>query len=172
MLRAAIGFAHFVQMVTPEAGASLVARVRALAERGTARVPSARPRVSDFRARAARGVAPLPRWWDPAARPAPEPDPVLVQAAAEAAASARHAMPSGRSFVPVIGRSSASLSVDPTPAPQDDPETVPMKPWMVALGVFVLFQAGAVVHPVLGLLVLAGALAIGLRRWLRGRRNR
>ncbi|MFY9294100.1 MAG: hypothetical protein WAP03_25935 [Methylorubrum rhodinum] len=45
-----------------------------------------------------------------------------------------------------------------------------MKPWMVVLGVFVLFQAGAVVHPVIGLLVLVAAVVIGLRRWFRRRR--
>ncbi|MBB2961186.1 reverse transcriptase family protein [Methylobacterium sp. R2-1] len=171
VLRAALGFAHFVRMVTPDAGAPLVARAQALAEPNGVQVPAARPRMSEFRARAARGVEPLPRWWESAARPVPEPDPILAQAAAEAAAPARRATPSGRSFVPVIGRSSAPSSVDPAPAPQVDPEAAPMKPWMVALGVFVLFQAGVVIHPVIGILVLAAALLIGLRRWLRRRRD-
>ena len=170
VLRAALGFAHFVRMVTPEAGAPLVARARALAENSGVQAPPARPRVSEFRARASRGVAPLGHWWEPAARPAPEPDPILVQAAAEAA-SAQRATPTGRSFVPVIGRSSSSSS-DPAPVPQGDPATATMKPWMAALGVFVLFQAGAVIHPVIGLLVLVAALMIGLRRWFRRRRNR
>ncbi|MGT2488298.1 reverse transcriptase domain-containing protein [Methylobacterium oryzae CBMB20] len=73
VLRAAIGFAQFVRMVTPETGAPLLARARALAERhadSRSARPEARP-LPDFRARSARGEVPLARWWTPA--PAPRP---------------------------------------------------------------------------------------------------
>ncbi|MGT2488297.1 hypothetical protein ACU4GA_24935 [Methylobacterium oryzae CBMB20] len=47
-----------------------------------------------------------------------------------------------------------------------------MRPWKVILGIFVLFQAAALLHPALGLLVLAIALGLGLRRLLRRWRRR
>lgn len=176
VLRAALGFARFVAMVTPAAGAPLVAEVRRLAERHGARDGAARAAVSDFRRRAAQGAAPLDRWWTPAERPAPTPDPILAEAeAAEArAAEAERQQRStpGRSGLPSIGRPGVTVSRPSVPDPDAATDGTPMRPWMVALGIFVLFQAGALVHPVLGLLVLAAALLIGLLRWFRRRRRR
>ncbi|KQP08559.1 hypothetical protein ASF26_21220 [Methylobacterium sp. Leaf93] len=51
-------------------------------------------------------------------------------------------------------------------------EDTPFKPWRVAPGAFVPFQAGVVVQPVLGLLVFAKAPLIAIRRRLRCRRGR
>ncbi|MFF9552660.1 reverse transcriptase domain-containing protein [Methylobacterium fujisawaense] len=181
VLRAAVGFAQFVRMVTPETGAPLVAQARALADRHGLR-PAVRPQP-DFRARSARGAMPLARWWAPAPRPAPEPDPILAEAEAAAAravaeAAARAAAPvPGRSGVPASGRTRFGTPEPVAPA-QAAPGTVaeaddaPMKPWKVVLGVFVLFQAGALLHPALGLLVLVVALVLGLRRLLRRWRRR
>lgn len=172
VLRAALGFARFVQMVTPEVGAPLVARAKALAERDGVPATAVRPRVSPFRERAARGVAPLPNWWAPAARPAPEPDPILVEAAADAAARLLSGASTGRSGVPAIGRAATPPAVEPAPVPHDDPDAAPMKPWMVVLGLFVVFNAGAMIHPALGFSTLGIALVIGLSRWLKRRRKR
>lgn len=179
VLQAALGFARFVRMVTPEAGAPLVAQARALAERHGARQAPAQPRIATFRARSADGVAPLARWWIPAARPLPAPDPIIAEAEAAEAEARRKRQDGpgrvpGRSGLPAVGLRPAPA---PEPARQADPvqgdrDGTPMKPWMAVLGVFVLFQAAAVLHPGLGLLVLVAALAIGLRRWLRRRRGR
>lgn len=183
VVRAALGFARFVAMVTPDTGAPLVAQARRLAERhGAGRItedPRRRRGPSAFRLRSAQGEVPLERWWIPAEPPVPAPDPILVEAEAEAAeaadktaAEARRPGARGRSGLPSIGRtgSPAGASADaPEPLLGTGADGLTMKPWMVALGVFVLTQAGAVVHPVVGLLVLAAALVIGLRRWLRRR---
>lgn len=189
VLRAAVGFAQFVRMVTPETGAPLLARARALADRHADR-PSARPGarpLPDFRARSARGEVPLARWWAPAPRPAPEPDPILAEAEAAAAreaeeaaarAAARAAAPvPGRSGVPVSGRPrlgapEPTARAEVAPDTGAEPDDAPMKPWKVVLGIFVLFQAAALLHPALGLLVLAVALLLGLRRLLRRWRRR
>ncbi|MDH3031897.1 hypothetical protein [Methylobacterium fujisawaense] len=83
----------------------------------------------------------------------------------------------GRSGVPASGRPRFATPEPVAPA-QAAPGTVaeaddaPMKPWKVVLGVFVLFQAGALLHPALGLLVLVVALVLGLRRLLRRWRRR
>lgn len=180
VLRAAIGFAQFVRMVTPETGAPLLARARALAERhadSRSARPEARP-LPDFRARSARGEVPLARWWTPAPRPAPAPDPILAEAEAAAArAAARAAAPvPGRSGVPVSGRprlgAETAARAEAVPDPGAASDDAPMKPWKVVLGIFVLFQAAALLHPALGLLVLAVALLLGLRRLLRRWRRR
>jgi len=180
VLRAAIGFAQFVRMVTPETGAPLLARARALAERhadSRSARPEARP-LPDFRARSARGEVPLARWWTPAPRPAPAPDPILAEAEAAAArAAARAAAPvPGRSGVPVSGRprlgAETAARAEAVPDPGAASDDAPMKPWKVILGIFVLFQAAALLHPALGLLVLAVALLLGLRRLLRRWRRR
>lgn len=188
VLRAAIGFAQFVRMVTPETGAPLLARARTLAERhadSRSARPEARP-LPDFRARSARGEVPLARWWAPAPRPAPEPDPILAEAeaaaereaeAAAARAAARAAAPvPGRSGVPVSGRprvgAETAARAEAVPGPGAASDDAPMKPWKVVLGIFVLFQAAALLHPALGLLVLAVALLLGLRRLLRRWRRR
>ncbi|GAB6841019.1 retron-type reverse transcriptase [Methylorubrum rhodinum] len=177
VLRAALGFAHFVRMVTPEAGAPLVAQTRRLAERHGVGVGEARPRIPSFRQRSAEGAVPLARWWSPAEPSAPRPDPILAEAEAEAAKAAEHARrpaAPGRSGLPSIGRAGPSGAArplgDPEPPSGSGADGGTMKPWMVVLGVFVLFQAGAVVHPVIGLLVLVAAVVIGLRRWFRRRR--
>ncbi|MGH1590339.1 reverse transcriptase domain-containing protein [Methylobacterium phyllosphaerae] len=187
VLRAAIGFAQFVRMVTPETGAPLLAQARALAERHTDRqgdrqADRQESRLAawsqpDFRSRSARGEIPLARWWVPAPRPAPEPDPILAEAeAAEIAARAAAPVP-GRSGVPVSGRPRRGAPEPATraaaaPDVGAEPDDAPMKPWKVVLGIFVLFQAAALLHPGLGLLVLAGALVIGLRSLLRRWRRR
>lgn len=75
VLTAALGFAHFVRMVDVEAGVPLVAKVEALAKRHGATLSA--PERTDFRAKAATGQQPLPRWWKPAEPEAPRPDPVL-----------------------------------------------------------------------------------------------
>ncbi|TXN25658.1 RNA-directed DNA polymerase, partial [Methylobacterium sp. WL19] len=108
-------------------------------------------------------------WWSPAERPPPQPDPILLEAERPA-----QSVP-GRSGLPSIGRRPAPASDQPRPVSPpggDIEEDTPLKPWMAVLGVFVLFQAGAIVHPVLGLLVLAAALVIAIRRWLRRRGRR
>jgi len=172
VLRAAVGFAQFVRMVTPETGAPLVAQARALADRHSA--PVTAPRQPDFRARSARGEVPLARWWVPAPRPAPEPDPILAEAEAAAARAAAAPVP-GRSGVPASGRprlGAPEPAARAEAAPDAEPDDAPMKPWKVVLGIFVLFQAAALLHPALGLLVLAVALLLGLRRLLRRWRRR
>ena len=68
VLGAALGFARFVRMVTPEAGAPLVAQARRLAEKHGAPQQSAQPRITPFRAQSARGVPPREGWWSPAER--------------------------------------------------------------------------------------------------------
>ncbi|MHC2086207.1 reverse transcriptase family protein [Methylobacterium sp. CM6244] len=169
VLAAALGFARFVRMVTPEAGAPLVAQARRLAEKHGAPQQSAQPRITPFRAQSARGVPPREGWWSPAERPPPQPDPILLEAERPA-----RSVP-GRSGLPSIGRRPEPASDQPRPGSPpggDVEEETPLKPWMVVLGVFVLFQAGAIVHPVLGLLVLAASLVIAIRRWLRRRRRR
>ncbi|KQP40052.1 DNA polymerase [Methylobacterium sp. Leaf104] len=172
VLGAALGFARFVRMVTPEVGTPLVARARSLAERHGTQPEQARPRVAAFRERSAQGVPPREGGWVPAEPPVPHPDPLLVQAEAAQAEAARRAEGAAdRRVVPPIGRQ--------PPAPQpvsgqatDDADAAGMRPWMVVVGVFVLFQAAALLHPGLGLFVLAAALTIGLRRWLRRRRGK
>ncbi|SFK55700.1 reverse transcriptase family protein [Methylorubrum salsuginis] len=175
VFRAALGFAQFVRMVTPETGAPLVAQARRLAERhGMAQGEAGRPPRPAFRQRSAQGLAPLDRWWRPAEPPLPLPDPILIEVEVEKpeAAERRPAAP-GRSGLPSIGRprptDGGSSGDTPAPLSETDPTDGRMKPWMAVLGVFVLFQAGALVHPVLGLLVLLTAVAIGVRRWLRRR---
>ncbi|MGU3467824.1 reverse transcriptase family protein, partial [Methylobacterium sp. C33D] len=108
VLRAAIGFAQFVRMVSPETGAPLVTQARALADRHSAPAPA--PRQPDFRARSARGEVPLARWWVPVSRPAPEPDPILVEAEAAAAREAEAAEIAARAAPPVPGRSGVPAS--------------------------------------------------------------
>ncbi|KQT59676.1 DNA polymerase [Methylobacterium sp. Leaf456] len=176
VLRAALGFAHFVRMVTPEAGAPLVAQARRLAERHDSQrneVDRAdRPKRTPFRQLSAQGLAPLDRWWSPAEPPAPVPDPILLEAERVVASERGPAAP-GRSGLPSIGHPRLTDGGSPNGPPAPRFETGPaegrMKPWMAALGVFVLFQAGALVHPVLGLLVLVAAVLIGVRRWFRRR---
>ena len=173
VLGAALGFARFVRMVTPEAGAPLVAEARRLADRhGTTGQQIAQPRITAFRARSAQGVPPREGWWVPAERAAPQPDPVLIAAeAAKDEADRRAASTTGRRVVPPIGRPPVPErpGSDQVLEPGDPPA---LKPWMAFLGVFVLFQAAALLHPGLGLVVLAAALVIGVRRWLRRRRRR
>ena len=73
----ALGFAFFVRMVSPALGEPLVAEVRRLARRhGKAASPV--PQADAFRAKASRGEVPLARWWVPAERAPPEPEPILV----------------------------------------------------------------------------------------------
>ncbi len=76
VLSAALGFAHFIRMVDAEKGAPLVAQAEALTKRyGTGGQPAMQ---RDFRAKAAKGEQPLPRWWKPAEPEVPKPDPVLA----------------------------------------------------------------------------------------------
>lgn len=107
----ALGFAFFVRMVTPETGTPLVTTVQALAARhGTGARPAAPAR--DFRAKAADGEVPLTRWWTPAERPPPVPDPILLapKPAPQAAAAA------GRSALGAAGPARARLQQTiPTP---------------------------------------------------------
>jgi retron-type reverse transcriptase len=169
VLGAALGFARFVRMVTPEAGSPLVAQARRLAETHRAPQQPAQPRIAAFRERSARGVPPREGWWSPAERPLPQPDPILVEAERPAGSV------TGRSGLPSIGRRPEPAADVPRTGSQPDGEVgedTQLKPWMVVLGVFVLFQAGAIVHPVLGLLVLAASVVIAIRRWLRRRRRR
>jgi hypothetical protein len=75
---AALGFAFFVRMVSPAIGDLLIAEVRRLADRhGKSAKPV--PEAAAFRAKSARGEAPLARWWAPADREPPKPEPILVQ---------------------------------------------------------------------------------------------
>ncbi|WP_232627709.1 reverse transcriptase family protein [Methylobacterium sp. Leaf118] len=165
--RAALGFARFVAMITPEAGAPLVAQARRLAERHRAGAAMARPVIPVFRSRAAQGAAPWEPWWRPAKPQAPTPDPILIEAEAEAAALREtegdrpRRRTSARSWLPSIGRSTDTALAGTGRAP--------MKPWMIALGVFVLVQAATVIHPALGGLVLIAALGVVLWRWFRRR---
>jgi RNA-directed DNA polymerase len=77
VLVAALGFAHFVRMVDAEAGAALVAKVGALAGRHGVVGPQ-RFTLPAFRGKAAQGEQPLERWWQPAPRETPKPEPVLA----------------------------------------------------------------------------------------------
>lgn len=77
VLVAALGFAHFVKMVDAEAGAALVGKADELARRHS-REGAARFAVPTFRAKAAKGEQPAERWWVPAERNAPKPEPVLA----------------------------------------------------------------------------------------------
>ncbi|MGU3358897.1 hypothetical protein ACLBWX_01045 [Methylobacterium sp. M6A4_1b] len=171
VLGAALGFARFVRMVTPEVGTPLVAQARRLAERHGAQPKRAQPRVTAFRVRSAQGMPPRAGWWVPAEQPGPRPDPLLVEADAARAEAARGAAGAAdRRVVPPIGRQPPA----PRPVPAqttDAADALAMRPWMVVVGVFVLFQAAALLHPGLGLIVLAAALTIGLRRWFRRRRD-
>ena len=84
----AIGFAYFVRMVTPALGEPLVAETRTLAARHGAKPPAPASRAPAFRARSAhpeQGL-PLERWWVPAERPEPAPEPILVEPPKQAAA--------------------------------------------------------------------------------------
>ncbi|MGU3541838.1 RNA-directed DNA polymerase, partial [Methylobacterium sp. A52T] len=84
----------------------------------------------------------------------------------------------GRSGVPASGRPrlgapEPAARAEAAPDAGAEPDDTPMKSWKVVLGIFVLFQAAALLHPALGLLVLAVALLLGLRRLLhRWRRRR
>ena len=77
----ALGFAYFVRMVTPALGATLVTEIATLAARHGKTPPAPASRAPVFRARSAhpeQGL-PLERWWTPAERPAPAPEPILVE---------------------------------------------------------------------------------------------
>jgi RNA-directed DNA polymerase len=76
VLMAAVGFAQFVRMVDAEAGAPLVARARALAQKHG--VKPSTPRPQDFRGKSASGKQPLERWWQPNEARPPAPEPVLA----------------------------------------------------------------------------------------------
>ncbi|WP_410823290.1 reverse transcriptase family protein, partial [Methylobacterium oryzisoli] len=75
---AALGFAFFVRMVSPAIGDPLVTEVRSLQAR-YGRTEKPVPPAPAFRARAGRGETPLARWWSPSERPAPAPDPILIE---------------------------------------------------------------------------------------------
>lgn len=169
VLDAAWGFACFVRMVSPEAGEALVTRVRPLRPQQ----PAGKTR-SGFRAKAAQGGVPLPRWWHPAERPAPEPEPILVQPAKDAP----EPRAAGRT-VPSVGPTSreaprtvfgARRGPGGRPEPVGETGRPPrMSFWLALIGVLVLFQAAVLIHPLLGFGVLTCAVAIGLRRWLNRR---
>jgi hypothetical protein len=75
---AAMGFAQFVRMVDAGAGMPLVAKVGELARRYSMAAMSRAPEV-EFRRKAAKGEQPLKRWWTPAEKAAPQPEPELAE---------------------------------------------------------------------------------------------
>jgi retron-type reverse transcriptase len=163
VLLAAAGFARFVQMVDAKTGALLVAQVQTLAARHGA-VSRGRPEAGSFRAKAAAGQQPLERWWHPAERPAPQPEPVLAAHLAQPRAGAN-------------GAAAASVPRSPAAAPQpQQPSVTPSRPrllprWLTLplLGVAAL---GAALHSPLAGVMLAAWLAatIAFYRWWRLRR--
>lgn len=74
---AALGFAFFVRMVTPEIGEGLVGDVRALGLKH-GRTARAAPHPATFRTKAASGEVPLSRWWTIRPPEAPTPEPILL----------------------------------------------------------------------------------------------
>ncbi|TDR93323.1 reverse transcriptase family protein [Enterovirga rhinocerotis] len=165
----ALGFAFFVRMVTPEIGEPLVAQVRALAARHGGRDVAA-PAISAFRAKAARGEAPLDRWWQPAERPAPKPEPVLAGAAPAPAPNGIRSAPGAAAGT---GRPSpeATSVWGPGPArsaPESGSPSVTGSLWRLSIGLLklaallMLFSAGMVFAPrlaILGVFALIGVLA-------------
>jgi RNA-directed DNA polymerase len=163
VLLSAAGFARFVQMVDAKTGALLVAQVQTLAARHGA-TSRGRPDAGGFRAKAAAGQQPLERWWHPAERPAPQPEPVLAAHLAQPQAGAN-------------GAAAASVPRSPAAAPQpQQPSVTPSRPrllprWLTIplLGVAAL---GAALHsPLAGVMLAAWlAAAIAFYRWWRLRR--
>ncbi len=77
VLDAALGFAFFVRMVSPEIGEGLIREVRDLRLRhGKTAQPM--PVPTTFRAKAAGGEVPSSRWWTAKAPEAPAPEPILL----------------------------------------------------------------------------------------------
>jgi hypothetical protein len=178
VLDAALGFAFFVRMVTPELGDALVARARTLAARHGA-TAAASPSRGDFHIRAARGETPLARWWTPQERPAPAAEPVVV--AHQAAAATQAAPPPGPAVASMATRAGQPRPSSAAPAPVQGgaaPKPEAPKPRIrlatVGLGVLggLVFAGLLSVNPVLAFAVLGGAVASLLIRRNRDRRDR
>jgi RNA-directed DNA polymerase len=180
VLQAAAGFARFVHMVDAEKGAALVAQAEGLAARhgsGARRGKAA----AAFRARAAKGEQPLERWWMAAGRPAPKPEPVLLeqqaagekakQAAAAASAEPVQGAPAGGS-VPKSGTAAAA----PAPGARPAKSAGKRYPWSgLALGIAAYLVVRSAAEGWLpGVIVGVAALvpaAYGVYRWSRRRKG-
>jgi RNA-directed DNA polymerase len=171
VLLAAAGFARFVEMVDTKAGAPLVAHVETLSGRHSA-TRRGSPAAATFRAKAAAGQQPLKRWWHPAERQAPRPEPVLAANLPESQASANGeaAAPAPKASAGMNRRSVLFPPKHPAPAPQLPLDAkgsrLPLLPRLLLLAVVAL---GATLHAPLAGLLLAATLAsaIALYRWRR-----
>ncbi|GLK54079.1 hypothetical protein JOD31_001246 [Methylopila capsulata] len=174
VMDAATGFACFVRMVTPEIGEELLATVRRLdARHGAARAgaaPSKSPH-GDFRGKAAAGVAPLARWWTPAEPPPPEPEPILREPEAAPEPDPPTSPQRPRSALDIAGLR-AEMRDRAASAPEPQPDETEMKPWVAAIGIFVLLNVAFGIHPLLGLIALVATVVMVIRRALRRRRRR
>jgi retron-type reverse transcriptase len=177
---AAMGFAQFVRMVDAAAGAPLVTKVGELARRYSVAAMSRAPETS-FRSKAAKGELPLDRWWTPAERQAPKPEPELAahlaqQAEAKAAANgAGGAQPvsavdllstRNRAASGAPAQNAASSAAAP-PQPQPNrarAASSPAKPisgwWIAVLAWVVLTAAVKLPWPVAAIFGLGVAVAI------------
>ncbi|KMO35683.1 DNA polymerase [Methylobacterium variabile] len=163
---AAFGFACFVRMVSPATGDPLVSEVRRLSARhGTAQ--RAVPEASAFRARAARGETPLARWWSPAERPPPTPEPILLESPDPAPSTVPQS---------AIGAAAGAQTADRDGVWGRMPDDLPpgkaglsriVSGLLTLAGGLVLFVALLRISPplaLLGALVLAGLYAAGFFR--------
>ncbi len=127
VLLAAVGFAQFVRMVDAEAGAPLVAKARALAQKHGGK--SSVPPPQDFRSRSASGKQPLERWWQPNKPRPPAPEPVL---ASHIEAQQKPAAPSlttrASSHRAAVGHAAVGAARTQTPPRSSTADTVPPSP--------------------------------------------
>lgn len=172
----ALGFAYFVRMVTPALGETLVAETAALAKRHGKTPPPPMSRAPAFRARSAyreQGL-PLERWWSPAERPAPEPEPILIAPPPGSVGSTPSDRPTRSALGSVAGIRSR-MQVDgrdgvwgPGPAANSPFGDTPSRPSSLSgsllrlsatlfkiAGVLLLFSIGLIIAPHLAILAAA-----------------
>ena len=171
VIRSLLGFGHFAMMVDPESGAPLLQRAQRLAAQYAPTRSARRPTRAAFRKAASAGQTPPGRQWNPAERPPPAPDPVLVALARQEekkrAAQARTATP-GLSRPPNVPPSpwGTPRAAGPQAAPPAGPATAPRKrqPWYVtALVILLAVMLTLAIRP--GGAVVAGAMLFVYFRW-------
>ncbi len=174
VIRSLLGFGHFAMMVDPESGTPLLQRAQRLAAQYASTRSARRPTRAAFRKAAAAGQTPPGRQWNPAERPPPAPDPVLVALARQEekkqAAQARVAAP-GRSRPPHVPPPlpGAPRATGPQAAPAAGPATAPKKrpPWFVTALVILLALILAVAISPGGAAVAGAILVLYFRGWWR-----
>jgi RNA-directed DNA polymerase len=126
VLMAAVGFAQFVRMVDAEAGAPLVAKAKALAQKHGVQPPPTPPQ--DFRSKSASGQQPLDRWWQPNEARPPAPEPVLAShIEAQQKPAAPTVAPGASSRQTAAGRAAKAAGAQPQPR-SPAAGTVPQSP--------------------------------------------